>query len=115
MTDQELFDSQERRITQLKEMNGAMESVLAKIGEHFNVVPGDVDGLLVAIEGTTDALEQATAKITTLEADRKKEWDARTVTENKLNERIKQLEAKLERCIWGGHPQPAQDRRDQPE
>ncbi|KKL12824.1 hypothetical protein LCGC14_2531890 [marine sediment metagenome] len=58
------------------------------------------------------ALEQATAKITTLEADRKKEWDARTVTENKLNERIEQLEAKLERCIWGGH---AQDRHTQKE
>ena len=65
-----------------------------------------------AEEAGRDALEQATAKITTLEADRKKEWDARTVTENKLNERIEQLEAKLERCIWGGHPQPAQDRHE---
>ena len=41
------------------------------------------------------ALGQATAKITTLEADRKKEWDARTVTENKLNERLEQLEKQV--------------------
>lgn len=32
------------------EMNDAMESVLAKIGNHLGVEPGDVDALLAAVE-----------------------------------------------------------------
>ena len=41
----------------LKEMNGAMESVLQKIGVHFGVDPGDVDGLFAAIEDYTSTAE----------------------------------------------------------
>jgi ribosomal protein S7 len=37
-------------INALKEKTSAMESVLAKIGKHFDVQPGDVGGLFAAIE-----------------------------------------------------------------
>lgn len=36
----------------------AMEFVMGKIGKHFGVDPGDVDGLFVAIESSTNATDE---------------------------------------------------------
>ena len=44
------FDRLNAQIDVLEETNKAMESVLAKIGDHFGVTPGDVAGLLAAVE-----------------------------------------------------------------
>lgn len=41
------------------EMISAVESVLAKIGDHFGVEPGDVDGLFAAIEAQAEDLSAA--------------------------------------------------------
>ena len=45
-------------LVQKDEMIQAMESVLAKIGEHLKVSPGDVPALLEAIEGREAALRE---------------------------------------------------------
>ena len=50
----EQISEQADKVAVLTAKNAAMEAVLSKIGKHFGVAPGDVDGLFAAIEASTD-------------------------------------------------------------